>query len=388
MSAAVATPKKAAKPKVVKKPAAHPKYTEMIAAAVGSLKERGGSSRQAILKYIVKTYNVGKDERVVNQHLKMALRAGVKKGALKQSKGSGASGSFRLGDKVAPTKKAVAKKPKSPAKVKKAKSPKKAVAKKAKSPAKAKKAAKKPAVAKVAKKPKAAPKAKKPAAVKAKKAKTPVKAKKAAKPKKASLYSTHNFVVVVVMSAAVATPKKAAKPKVVKKPAAHPKYTEMIAAAVGSLKERGGSSRQAILKYIVKTYNVGKDERVVNQHLKMALRAGVKKGALKQSKGSGASGSFRLGDKVAPTKKAVAKKPKSPAKVKKAKSPKKAVAKKAKSPAKAKKAAKKPAVAKVAKKPKAAPKAKKPAAVKAKKAKTPVKAKKAAKPKKAAPKKA
>jgi hypothetical protein len=190
------------------------------------------------------------------------------------------------------------------------------------------------------------------------------------------------------MSAAVATPKKAAKPKVVKKPAAHPKYTEMIAAAVGSLKERGGSSRQAILKYIVKTYNVGKDERVVNQHLKMALRAGVKKGALKQSKGSGASGSFRLGDKVAPTKKAVAKKPKSPAKVKKAKSPKKAVAKKAKSPAKAKKAAKKPAVAKVAKKPKAAPKAKKPAAVKAKTAKTPVKAKKAAKPKKAAPKKA
>jgi len=191
------------------------------------------------------------------------------------------------------------------------------------------------------------------------------------------------------MSAAVATPKKAAKPKVVKKPAAHPKYTEMIAAAVGSLKERGGSSRQAILKYIVKTYNVGKDERVVNQHLKMALRAGVKKGALKQSKGSGASGSFRLGDKVAPKKKAVAKKPKSPAKAKKvtkAKSPKKA--KKPKSPKKAKKAAKKPVVAKAAPKPKAAPKAKKPAAVKAKKAKTPVKAKKAAKPKKAAPKKA
>lgn len=203
-----------------------------------------------------------------------------------------------------------------------------------------------------------------------------------------SIYSTHNFVVavitVVVMSAAVATPKKAAKPKVAKKPAAHPKYTEMIAAAVGSLKERGGSSRQAILKYIVKQYNVGKDERVVNQHLKMALRAGVKKGALKQSKGSGASGSFRLGDKAAPKKTAVAKKPKAAGavakKVKKAKSPKKA--KTPKSPAKAKKA-KKPVVAK-AKKPKAVPKAKKPAA---KKAKTPVKAKKAAKPKKAAPQK-
>ena len=168
MSAAVATPKKAAKPKVVKKPAAHPTYTEMIAAAVGSLKERGGSSRQAVLKYIMAHYNVGKDERVVNQHLKMALRAGVKKGALKQSKGSGATGSFRLGEKKASPKKAVVKKVK-------AKSPKKV--KKPKSPAKAKKA-KKPVVAK-AKKPKAAPKPKKPVAVKAKKAKTPVKAKKA-----------------------------------------------------------------------------------------------------------------------------------------------------------------------------------------------------------------
>ena len=175
--------------------------------------------------------------------------------------------------------------------------------------------------------------------------------------------------------AKVAAKKAPAKPK---KPAAHPKYTEMIAAALGSLKERGGSSRQAVLKYIMAHYNVGKDERVVNQHLKMALRASVKKGVLKQSKGTGATGSFRLGEKKASPKKAVEKK------VKKAKSPKKA--KKPKSPAKAKKA-KKPVVAK-AKKPKAAPKAKKPAAVKAKKAKTPVKAKKAAKPKKAAPKKA
>ncbi|KAK2139213.1 hypothetical protein NP493_6575g00001, partial [Ridgeia piscesae] len=160
---------------------------------------------------------------------------------------------------------------------------------------------------------------------------------------------------------------------------------DLIAAAVGSLKDAVVSSRQAILKYSREDY------KWQRQRVAPALSgpgAGVKKGALKQSKGSGASGSFRLGDKVAPTKKAVAKKPKSPAKVKKAKSPKKAVAKKAKSPAKAKKAAKKPAVAKVAKKPKAAPKAKKPAAVKAKKAKTPVKAKKAAKPKKAAPKKA
>ena len=76
--------------------------------------------------------------------------------------------------------------------------------------------------------------------------------------------------------------KKAGKPK---KPAAHPKYSEMIAKAVAELKERGGSSRQAILKYIMKNFNVGKEEKAVNSRLKLALRAGVKKGGLKQSKG-------------------------------------------------------------------------------------------------------
>ena len=46
------------------------------------------------------------------------------------------------------------------------------------------------------------------------------------------------------------SPKKkvAAKPK---KPAAHPKYSEMVGKAIAALKERGGSSRQAILKYIM-----------------------------------------------------------------------------------------------------------------------------------------
>ena len=180
------------------------------------------------------------------------------------------------------------------------------------------------------------------------------------------------------MSAVAAKPaKKAAKPKV---PAAHPKYTEMIAAAVGSLKERGGSSRQAILKYIVAKYNVGKNETVINTHLKMALRSGMKSGSLKQAKGTGASGSFRLGEKAkAAPKKAVAKKPKA-AVAKKPKSPKKAVKKATKSPKKA--AAKKS----VAKKPKSPAKAKKPAS-KVTKPKAAAKKPKAAKPKKAAAKK-
>ena len=183
MSAVAAAPaparpakKAAAKPK---KPAAHPKYTEMIAAALGSLKDRGGSSRQAVLKYIVAHYNVGKDERVVNQHLKMSLRAGAKNGTLKQAKGTGAAGSFRIGEK-----KSAAKKPKAARRPKKVKTPKKAIKKAAKSPKKL--AVKKPAVKKLAKSPakpkKAAGQAKKPKAAGAKRPKrTPAKklAKKA-----------------------------------------------------------------------------------------------------------------------------------------------------------------------------------------------------------------
>merc|ERR1711894_246290 len=158
-----AAPKKkaAAKPKVAP---THPKYSEMIKQAITALKERGGSSRQAILKYICKNFKVGSDESKVNTHLKLALRAGVKNNSLKHAKGSGASGSFKLGEaakKVVKPKKA--KKPKA-AKPKKAKTPKKKAAK----PKKAK--ADKPKKAKTPKK-----------AAKPKKAKTPKKA--AAKPK-------------------------------------------------------------------------------------------------------------------------------------------------------------------------------------------------------------
>ena len=76
--------------------------------------------------------------------------------------------------------------------------------------------------------------------------------------------------------------KKVAKPK---KASTHPKYSEMVAKAISVLKERGGSSRQAILKYILANYNVGSNPAAVNAHLKLSLRSGVKKGALKQSKG-------------------------------------------------------------------------------------------------------
>ena len=98
-------------------------------------------------------------------------------------------------------------------------------------------------------------------------------------------------------AAAATTPaKKATKKKTpaVKKTAEHPKYGEMIAAAIGSLKERSGSSRQAILKYVQGNYKVGDG---ASTHVKLALKRGVAGGSLKQVKGTGASGSFKLAEK-------------------------------------------------------------------------------------------
>merc|ERR1711870_143671 len=133
--------------------------------------------------------------------------------------------------------------------------------------------------------------------------------------------------------------KKAAKPKA---PAAHPKYSVMIAAAITSLKDRTGSSRQAILKYICANYKVDAAKAAVQ--VRLALKRGVAKGALKMARASGkGAGSYKV-VKAEKTKK-----------VKKAKKP------KAKKPKKAKKPAKKPAAKKATKKPaakKAAPKKK------------------------------
>lgn len=160
-----------AKKAAVKKPALHPKYGEMIAAAIAALKERNGSSRQAIANYVKANYKVSDGS---DTYLKQALRKGVAAGTLKQVKGTGASGSFKLAEKP---KKVAKKSTKKPAAKKTPK--KKAPAKKAKKPA-----AKKPAAKKAAPKKKApAKKAKKPVAKKpvAKKAAKKTPKKKAAK---------------------------------------------------------------------------------------------------------------------------------------------------------------------------------------------------------------
>lgn len=175
-------------------------------------------------------------------------------------------------------------------------------------------------------------------------------------------------------TASSSSSKKVVKTKKVVKPAAHPKYSEMVIAAITALKDRKGSSGTAIKKYISANFKV--EEKSLSLYTRNALKKGIASGALKQVKGKGAAGSFKLPEKAGAPKKAVTKKPvaekkaaKSPKKA--TKSPKKTAPKKAtvaapkkaapkKSPKKSiKKVAKSPAKKPVAKK------AKKPAAKKA-----------------------
>lgn len=134
-------------------PPTHPPYVEMIRAAIAALKERGGSSRQKILQYILANFDVGNETSQVNARVRNALRSGVEKGVLLRSANAkGANGSFRIGKALAKKgKKSPKRKGKSPRKVKRSaaksrKSPKKAARKspkKRRSPKK--KAARKPA---------------------------------------------------------------------------------------------------------------------------------------------------------------------------------------------------------------------------------------------------
>lgn len=199
-------------------------------------------------------------------------------------------------------------------------------------------------------------------------------------------------------TAPAAAPAKSPKKKTAKSKKSGPSVSDLIVKTIAASNERKGVSLAALKKALAGSgYDVEKN----NSRVKLALKSLVKKGSLVQTKGTGASGSFKVSKKPAPAAakqpvKKVAAKPKKPAVKKapvkaavKAAKPKKAAVKKpaakkspkkVKKPAAPKKAAKspkkvkKPAVKKVAKSPKKAkaakPKAKaaKPKAAKAKKA--------------------
>merc|ERR1712113_498923 len=101
---------------------------------------------------------------------------------------------------------------------------------------------------------------------------------------------------------------KAIKPKA-KKPAAaksgNPTSSVMVKAAIEGLKERKGSSLVAIKKYIATNYKI--DPSKHSHFIKKALTSGVEKKTIVQTKGTGASGSFKLAkvEVKKPVKKAV-----------------------------------------------------------------------------------
>merc|ERR1712168_1654134 len=116
------------------------------------------------------------------------------------------------------------------------------------------------------------------------------------------------FIEVINMSAAAPKVKKAAKPK---KVAAHPPYASMVTAAIKKLGDKKGSSRQAILKYIVANNKV--DAAKAGGRVRLALKKllASKKVVAAAAAGKKGAGSFKLPKKEPKAKKAkAAKKPK------------------------------------------------------------------------------
>ncbi|CAG8621640.1 4701_t:CDS:2 [Ambispora gerdemannii] len=65
-------------PKKVAAASTHPKYEDMIKAAIIALKERKGSSRQAIKKWILNTHKLP-DNPTTTSRIKLAINKGVEK---------------------------------------------------------------------------------------------------------------------------------------------------------------------------------------------------------------------------------------------------------------------------------------------------------------------
>ena len=95
--------------------------------------------------------------------------------------------------------------------------------------------------------------------------------------------------------------KKAGRPKSDVKTPAHPPTATLVNEAIGKLNEKGGSSLQAIKKYISETHKL--DAEKLAPFIRKYLKSAVIKGALLQPKGKGAAGSFKLAVKPKAAKK-------------------------------------------------------------------------------------
>merc|ERR1711979_134070 len=120
-------------------------------------------------------------------------------------------------------------------------------------------------------------------------------------------HTTQHSATMTAAAAAAPKAKKAAKPKA---PAAHPPYATMIKAAVKSLADKKGSSRQAILKYIVANNKVDAAKAAVRVRLSLKKMLAAKKLVSAAAAGKKGAGSFKLPAKEPKAKKPKAKKPK------------------------------------------------------------------------------
>merc|ERR1712126_608886 len=87
-----------------------PTYLQMAQEAIKADGSRNGTSKQAILKYIVEKNSLDQDK--AKNYLTAALKKGVESGHLKMAKDSGkGSNSYKIGDAAQEAKKPAAKAP-------------------------------------------------------------------------------------------------------------------------------------------------------------------------------------------------------------------------------------------------------------------------------------
>merc|ERR1711863_52191 len=110
------------------------------------------------------------------------------------------------------------------------------------------------------------------------------------------------YTVPILYQATTMTDAAAPKPKA---PAAHPPYASMITAAIKALGDKKGSSRQAILKYVVANNKVDAAKAAVRVRLALKKMIAAKKVVAAAAAGKKGAGSFKL-----PAKEPKAKKPK------------------------------------------------------------------------------